>query len=322
MMQSYGLQDYWYPGDAPTPDEGYETVRFKGLTGSEHEMFLLQDPEIMEYVADIFQNNVNRQRDGLAMEIGPCLSPKEVLRAAEKNACGGKAVAVVDGCKIMRIKPSEMAEVVAYATITLNPEWALAGLGLSRNELCLYLARECDKAEERKLKQKAKEKAETGKSKDESHSGGRSHHGGRRNHHSGGGHNEPPRNGRHGDGPQHPKRRPGGRGAGKGFDKPRAKPTNRASIAETVRTVNAGHWRRSKGPWAFGGVRGANDSTGGDPPGARGGHGARGGTPKHEAGMAPGHGGRRGPGGRREPGGRRKPGGGRDFGGGGDGGRW
>ena len=306
-MEKYGIQDYWYPGKEPTDDGGYVTFSFKDLKGRAHKVIPLQYPEIVKHVANIYEANLDCQRRQLAREVGPYLSAEDLINLANNKGWGAKVCAVVDRYKIIRILSSGMAELVAEAVLTYSSGYSIFALGLGKHDMCLYLARECKESEAHKLKENAKSYAKKGKHKDKERHGGKNHHG--RGGHDGGGRQpsgegqgnggprEPSEGGRSSDGGppsgegqnrgrseepgegghrdnsgQHGRKGHGGRErGGRGSNTPRASSAKPPSIAEAIRTVNAGHWQRSKGPWAFGGVAGAS--------GAGGGHDARRGPP-------------------------------------------
>lgn len=283
------IQNYWDTGNEPTTDNGYVTLRFKGLNGGDHEILPLQDRELVETVSDIYRANVVCQANELAMDGGGELSPDDVRKIAAKEGWGPRVCAVVDGYKILKIRNSDGAELVAEAIMTCKPNWTLFGIGIGRHDHHLYLARECDESEIRELKHKKGKKAKTRKPKDEGHHGHKNRHGG------GGGTNDkgqpregdegnfeapPPEGEQHGNGGRHAGRQHGGKAkgggdrGGNGFSGPRASHAEPPSVADAYRTVNAGHWQRSQGPWPFAGIAVAGNARSRED-GARGGHGAR-----------------------------------------------
>ncbi|KAI4135028.1 MAG: hypothetical protein LQ347_001009 [Umbilicaria vellea] len=177
-MDTDGIQNYWAPGNEPTTDNGYTTKRFKSFNGGDHEILPLQNPEVVEAVSNIYIANVIYQRDALAMAVGEDLPPDDLCKKAAKEGWGAGVCAVVDGYKILNIKCSDGAELVAEAIMTCKPGWSLIGIGTGRHDHYLYLARECDEYEVRELEQKRGKKANQRNPKDEGHHGDWNRHGG------------------------------------------------------------------------------------------------------------------------------------------------
>lgn len=284
------IQNYWDPGNEPTTDNGYTTKRFKSINGGDHEILPLQDPEVVETVSNIYMANVICQRNVLAMKVGEDLSPDDVRKMAAKGGWGARVCAVVDGYKIINIKISDGAELAAEAIMTCKPGWSLIGIGTGRHDHYLYLARECDESEVRELEQKRGKKAKHRIPKDEGRHGDRNCHGGGGRNNDGGqprgdGQSKegyegpfegpPPEGEQHGNGGRHGgKANSGGECGGKGSGEHRASHAEPLSIGDAYRTVNAGHWQRSKGPWPFAGIAVASSARSREDD-ARGGHGAR-----------------------------------------------
>lgn len=290
-MDTDGIQNYWAPGNEPTTDNGYTTKRFKSFNGGDHEILPLQNPEVVEAVSNIYIANVIYQRDALAMAVGEDLPPDDLCKKAAKEGWGAGVCAVVDGYKILNIKCSDGAELVAEAIMTCKPGWSLIGIGTGRHDHYLYLARECDEYEVRELEQKRGKKANQRNPKDEGHHGDWNRHGGGgRNNDRGqprgeGQNNEGgeenfeaplPKGVQHGHRGRHGgKPNSGGGRDGTGTSALRASHAEPPSIADAYRTVNAGHWQRSQGPWPFAGIAIASNAEAREDRGVRGRHGGR-----------------------------------------------
>ena len=271
-MDIFSPQEYWEPGEEPTADKGWPTLRFKSFIGETHEICPLQDSEAVELFIEIYMDNVDYQKYQLEMNMGRPLNPASVLNLAAKQGWGPKSCAVYKGHKVQVVRASDIASLVTYAATKWEPKYTLFGIGLGKHNLDMYLARKCSELEAREIKQKEEEKAGKREPEDKAHHGGRRPHGGGRR---AGEREEYGGLGKGGGGPPGapPPGAPGPRGGRRGakpFPGPRATPGQEASIEEAIRTINAGHWQQSKGPWAFGGVDGADGAGGGDEGGGRG----------------------------------------------------
>ncbi|MCJ1299468.1 hypothetical protein MMC08_002260 [Hypocenomyce scalaris] len=156
---------YWFAGDEPT----HNSFRFSDLDGHDHEIFLVEDPEDSETIYDIFQGRLFAQFKRVARNFGPwyLTSAEGVQDLAKKRGCAGQICAVGQGYKYVRVKASDMAEMVSHAALNLYPDYSLIGIGLGRHKFDIYLARECDESEERELKKMGKHGGHHPKTKDE-----------------------------------------------------------------------------------------------------------------------------------------------------------